>query len=204
MLSRILNIFVIKQRSKPPFPDPPPSSSPLLTPPSSSSLASPSPPPAGHRLRHTPLTSLLVSLPPSSTPTTPTNVLLRGSPDDLAAITATAWLRSQTFVEGYLEAAAKLIVFLVAAVSGNMTQAGALTMMALLLATAGLLALSNANARAFQVNGRVATPEGEGNGVGVVGAKRQVVEGRVVEGQAGMGMAEKGQGGVYEGGAGEG
>lgn len=200
MLSRILNIFVIKQRSKPPSPPLPPSSSPLLTPPSSSSLTSPSPPP-GHRLRHTPLTSLLISLPPS-TPTTPTNVLLRGSPDDLAAITATAWLRSQTFVEGYLEAAAKLIVFLVAAVSGNMTQAGALTMMALLLATAGLLALSNANARAFQVNGRVATPEGEGDGV--VGVKRQVVEGRVVEGQSGVGMAEKGQGGGYEGGAGEG
>lgn len=199
MLSRILNIFVIKQRSKP-FP-PPSSSSPLLTPPSSSSLTSPSPPP-GHRLRHTPLTSLLISLPPTRTPTTPTNVLLRGSPDDLAAITATAWLRSQTFVEGYLEAAAKLIVFLVAAVSGNMTQAGALTMMALLLATAGLLALSNANARAFQVNGRVATPEGEGDGV--VGMKRQVVEGRVVEGQSGVGMAEKGQGGGYEGGAGEG
>lgn len=199
MLSRILNIFVIKQRSKP-FPPPSPSS-PLLTPPSSSSLTSPSPPP-GHRLRHTPLTSLLISLPPTRTRTTPTNVLLRGSPDDLAAITATAWLRSQTFVEGYLEAAAKLIVFLVAAVSGNMTQAGALTMMALLLATAGLLALSNANARAFQVNGRVATPEGEGDGV--VGMKRQVVEGRVVEGQSGVGMAEKGRGGGYEGGAGEG
>lgn len=199
MLSRILNIFVIKQRSKPP-PHLPPSSPSLANPPSSSSLTSPSPPP-GHRLRHTPLTSLLISLPPSPTPSTPTNVLLRGSPDDLAAITATAWLRSQTFVEGYLEAAAKLIVFLVAAVSGNMTQAGALTMMALLLATAGLLALSNANARAFQVNGRVATPEGEGGGVGV---KRQVVEGRVVEGQSGVGMAEKGQGGGYEGGAGEG
>lgn len=201
MLSRILNIFVIKQRSKP-FP-PPSSSSPLLTPPSSSSLTSPSPPP-GHRLRHTPLTSLLISLPPTRTrtPATPTIVLLRGSPDDLAAITATAWLRSQTFVEGYLEAAAKLIVFLVAAVSGNMTQAGALTMMALLLATAGLLALSNANARAFQVHGRVATPEGEGDGG--VGMKRQVVEGRVVEGQSGVGMAEKGQGGGYEGGAGEG
>ena len=58
-------------------------------------------------------------------------------------------------MEGYLEATAKLLVYMVAAFSGNMTQVGAMIMMVLLLATAGLLALSNANAKMFRVNGRM-------------------------------------------------
>lgn len=128
------------------------------------------------------------------------SVKLRGTPDDLRAVTTDTWLRRKTAIEGYLEAAAKLIVFLVAAVSGNMTQAGAIVMMALLLTTAGLLALSNANAKAFSVNGRMAMPwgrEGEGEGKRKKGIKGVVVEGRVVppaESGRGEDLAEKGMG----------
>jgi len=86
-------------------------------------------------------------------------IRLRGMPDDLLAITAHAWLRSKTHVEGYLEATAKLLVYMVAAFSGNTTQVGSIIMMGLLLVTAGLLALSNANAKSLSVNGRVAVPE---------------------------------------------
>ncbi|TPX10593.1 uncharacterized protein E0L32_008479 [Thyridium curvatum] len=184
MLSRILNIWVIKQRSAPPKPrpvppNPPPpprhhhpghddqggpdrrpyhshshplSSSSDLTSTSaattsSSALSAPGTPPR--------LTSLLVELPDGR------SVSLRGMSDDLQAITAGAWLRSKTHVEGYLEAAAKLLVFLVAAFSGNQTQAGAIVMMALLLCSAGLLALSNAHAKGVRMNGRVVSPYAE-------------------------------------------
>ncbi|KIE00741.1 hypothetical protein MAJ_03516, partial [Metarhizium majus ARSEF 297] len=83
-------------------------------------------------------------------------VLLRGLGSDIRAMTAQIWLRRQTVAEGYLEAAAKLLVYLVAAFSGNQTQAGAMVLMALLVSSAALLGLSNAHARGLQVNGRIA------------------------------------------------
>jgi len=151
MLARLLNIWVIKQRSNP---SPPHHHHP--------SSASPSP---SRDFPHAPshrLTEYLISL-DSSLPAT---VRLRGTPDDLAAITSQAWLRAKTHVEGYLEAAAKLIVYLVACLSGNMTQAGAVIFMGLLLVSAGLLALSNAHAKGYRMNGRVAAvlPEGGDEG----------------------------------------
>lgn len=79
----------------------------------------------------------------------------------MQAITTSAWLAAPTHAEGYLEAAAKLIVYLVAALSGNMSQAGALVFMALLLVTAGLLGLSNAHAKSFRMHGRIAAPTQE-------------------------------------------
>ncbi|KAH8886792.1 hypothetical protein GQ53DRAFT_727357 [Thozetella sp. PMI_491] len=86
------------------------------------------------------------------------SVRLRGTPDDLEAITKEAWLRAKTHVEGYLEAMAKLLVYMVAALSGNMTQLGSIITMGLLIVSAGLLALSNSNAKSFRMNGRVAAP----------------------------------------------
>ncbi|KAK0632237.1 hypothetical protein B0T14DRAFT_541674 [Immersiella caudata] len=192
MASRLLNIWVIKQRTKhhssslqPPPPIQTDSSTDSDLPPTTSAHGNSSHP---HLSR---LTEYIISLSdgkPSSV------VKLRGTPEDLRAITADSWLRTKTHVEGYLEAAAKLIVFLVAAVSGNMTQAGAIVMMALLLITAGLLALSNANAKAFRINGRVAAPE-EDEKVRK-GVKGQVVEGRVVGtgAEGGQDLAEKGMG----------
>ncbi|KAI1766261.1 hypothetical protein GGR53DRAFT_217652 [Hypoxylon sp. FL1150] len=128
MLSRILNIWVIKQRSQPPV-APPPN-------PDVSSI----------------LTEYLVDLGQGR------SVCLRGVAEDLQAITTTSWLRAKTHLDGYLEAAAKLIVYVVAAFSGNMTQVGSIIFMALLLITAGLLGLSNAHAKTFRMHGRLATP----------------------------------------------
>lgn len=131
MLSRVLNIWVIKQRAAPPKPLPPD-------------------PDVGHML-----TQYLVDLGNGR------SVRLRGMADDLQAITTSSWLRAKTHADGYLEAAAKLIVFVVAALSGNMSQAGGIIFMGLLLVTAGLLGLSNAHAKTFTMHGRLAAPTSE-------------------------------------------
>jgi hypothetical protein len=52
-------------------------------------------------------------------------------------------------------------VYLVGALAGNMTQAGAMILMTLLLVSAGLLALSNAKAKTLKVNGREVAPVDE-------------------------------------------
>lgn len=150
ILARVLNVFVIKQRAKPSLnrPRTPPGGSttdqerngpPATATPSDSSQCR--------------FTEYVVSLGDSGS-----SVRLRGTPDDLQAITTEAWLRAKTHIEGYLEATAKLLVYLVAAFSGNMTQAGSAIFMALLLVSAGLLALSNANAKSFRMKGLVAAP----------------------------------------------
>lgn len=139
MLSRILNIWVIKQRANQPvsIPTPPPSSPPP-----------PSPIPDLGDL----LTEYVVDLGHGR------SVSLRGLASDLKAITTGPWLSTKTHVQGYLEATAKLIVYLVAAFSGNMTQAGNLVFMALLIITAGLLGLSNGHAKTLRMHGRIAAP----------------------------------------------
>ncbi|KAB5547237.1 hypothetical protein GE09DRAFT_1130493, partial [Coniochaeta sp. 2T2.1] len=155
MLARLLNIWVIKQRARQ---APEHHKRPHHSSPSSSSSPDGAPTPA-HRL-----TEYLVSLDNTAFPC---KICLRGTPDDLAAITQQAWLRAKTHVEGYLEAAAKLIVYLVACLSGNGTQAGSIVFMGLLLVSAGLLALSNAHAKGYRMNGRVAVvlPEGDDGGM---------------------------------------
>jgi hypothetical protein len=163
MLARVLNIWVIKQRSQP--------SAPHHRHPhhnSSTSTSTDKSPDASHRL-----TEYLVSLDSAL----PSKIRLRGTPDDLAAITSQAWLRAKTHVEGYLEAAAKLIVYLVACLSGNMTQAGAVIFMGLLLVSAGLLALSNAHAKGYRMNGRVAAVLPEDGDEGEKRKAREAVKG---------------------------
>ncbi|RYO79933.1 hypothetical protein DL766_007425 [Monosporascus sp. MC13-8B] len=132
MSSRILNIWVIKQRAKQPVSVPtPPSSTPDLD-----NL----------------LTEYVVDLGHGR------SVSLRGLATDLQAITAGTWLGAKTHVQGYLEATAKVTVYLVASFSGNMTQVGNIIFMALLLVNAGLLGLSNAHAKTFRMHGRIAAP----------------------------------------------
>lgn len=137
MISRVLNVWVIKQRAKPPPHDP---------------TRDPSHPDHSRQLQSR-LTEYVVNLGDGRG-----GVRLRGMSDDLQAITAEAWLRGKTHVDGYLEATAKLLVYIVAALSGNLTQAGAIALMLLLLVSAGLLALSNAHAKSFRMHGRVAAP----------------------------------------------
>lgn len=146
MLSRMLNIFTIRKRCRPL--------------PSVSKLAAKifGPVPENRP------TEYVIELGPRR------RVVLRGLSDDLQAVTTQAWLRGKTTIDGYLEATSKLIVYMVAAFSGNLTQAGALVLMVLLLLSAGLLGLSNAHIRGLQMHGRVARPErvrsGGGGGVG--------------------------------------
>ncbi|KAI3392322.1 hypothetical protein diail_5873 [Diaporthe ilicicola] len=136
MLSRILNIFVIKQRSRPkPKLLPPPFSQPLSFQPSAARI-----------------TQYIINISPVTT------VILRGLSTDLQALTTTVWLRPKTFAEGYLEAISKVLVYLVAACSGNATQAGNLVLLVLLLLSGGLLALSNARVTGLRTGGRVIAP----------------------------------------------
>ncbi|KAI5467929.1 hypothetical protein BGZ63DRAFT_419592 [Mariannaea sp. PMI_226] len=88
-----------------------------------------------------------------------TIVRLRGQDADLQAVTTKTWVRAQSVLDGYLEAVAKMMVYLVAGLSGNMTQVGALTFMALLLVSAMLLGLSNAHAKGIRIGGRYAILE---------------------------------------------
>jgi hypothetical protein len=90
-------------------------------------------------------------------------ICLRGLRNDLEAITTGEWMRSKTDIEGYMEAMAKMTVYLVAVFSGNQTQSGDIILMLLLGLSAGLLALSNSFATSFNMNGRTAviTPQGE-------------------------------------------
>lgn len=161
IITRVLNIFVIKRRTRPHPPkrtpeliiDQGPSTTPSATP-SEYSQSRP--------------TEYIITLGDGHS-----RVRLRGTPDDLQAITADAWLRAKTHFDGYLEAAAKLLVYVVAALSGNMTQAGAVIFMSLLLASAGLLALSNSYAKSFQMNGRVAAPLPAKGGPGILMGEKE-------------------------------
>ncbi|CAN8100200.1 unnamed protein product [Discula destructiva] len=143
MVSRILNITVIKARCRP---KPTHLPSPFTLP------ASLPPPPR--------ITQYTITLSPTTT------VTLRGLSSDLYAITTTVWLRPKSHLEGYLEAIAKVLVYLVAAISGNATQAGNIVLLLLLLVSAGLLALSNAQQRGLRNGGRVVEPSSENGGYG--------------------------------------
>lgn len=132
MVARVLNIWVIKQRGQ-----------------SAPRSAHKQPPAAGDGSSPT---EYLVDLGDGR------SVCLRGTADDLQAITTSVWLRAKTYIESYLEAVSKLVVYLVAAFSSNMSQAGAIIFVALLIANVGLLGLSNARARAYKMHGRVAAP----------------------------------------------
>ncbi|KAI1810003.1 hypothetical protein GGS20DRAFT_590006, partial [Poronia punctata] len=120
MLSRILNIWIIKQRTSRP------------------NIIRPSP--GAEDADADTITEYVVDFGHGRV------VCLRGLASDLQAITTSKWLKAQTHIEGYLEAAAKLTVYIVAAFSGNFSQIGSIIFLGLLLVTAGLLGLSNAHA----------------------------------------------------------
>lgn len=142
MISRVLNIFVIKQRSR---------AKPQILP---APFSQPSQPSAAARPAPR-VTQYIIDINPLST------VILRGLSTDLQALTTTVWLRPKTHIEGYLEATAKVLVYLVAACSGNATQAGNLVLLTLVLVSAGLLALSNAHVKGLRNGGRVVAPSSD-------------------------------------------
>ncbi|KAG8166764.1 hypothetical protein KVR01_002453 [Diaporthe batatas] len=136
MLSRILNIVVIKARSRP---------KPKVL-----------PPPFSYHMSWDPRAARITQYSINISPVT--TVILRGLSSDLQALTTTVWLRPKTTAEGYLEAIAKVLVYLVAACSGNATQAGNLIMLVLLLVSGGLLALSNASVMGLRNAGKIVAP----------------------------------------------
>ncbi|KAK1475867.1 hypothetical protein CABS01_15573, partial [Colletotrichum abscissum] len=154
--SRLLNIYIIKQRT--PSPPPPP--------PATAFLASNGNGNGGIAISSLPpkLTEYLIPLTPSL------KIRMRGPADDLAALTTDAWLLAKTAVQGYLEATAKLAVYVVAIFSGNVSQAGNLVLLVLLLGSAGLLGLSNGCMKGVRGKGRVARvwhgDDGDGPGGG--------------------------------------
>ncbi|KAI8152196.1 hypothetical protein KHU50_011744 [Colletotrichum sp. SAR 10_65] len=81
---------------------------------------------------------------------------MRGRAADLAALTTETYLLAKTAAQGYLEAAAKLTIYLVAVFSGNVSQAGNMALLVLLLGSAGLLGLSNGFMKGVKGKGRVA------------------------------------------------
>lgn len=89
------------------------------------------------------------------------NICLRGLAHDLAAITTGEWMRPKTTIEDYLEAIAKVLVYMVGVFSANLFQTGNFILITLLLVSAGLLALSNAHMSTFNMNGRVAEVTGD-------------------------------------------
>ena len=70
-------------------------------------------------------------------------IRLQGPVDALKAVTAGQWLRDTTFWESSLTAIATLLIYINAAVTTNASQAGEITILALLLLSVGLVAISN-------------------------------------------------------------
>lgn len=70
-------------------------------------------------------------------------VRLQGPVDALKAVTAGQWLRDTTFWESSLTALATLLIYINAVVTANASQAGQIAILALLLLSVGLLAVSN-------------------------------------------------------------
>lgn len=70
-------------------------------------------------------------------------IRLQGSVDALKMVTAGQWLRGATFLEGSLTAIALFLIYINAAVTSNASQAGNITILALLLLSVGLVAISN-------------------------------------------------------------
>ncbi|WQF82906.1 hypothetical protein CDEST_07920 [Colletotrichum destructivum] len=136
--SRLLNIYIIKQRTSPPPAYPPPF-------PAAASATT---------TRTTPSSSPAPKLSEYIIPLSPTlKIRLRGPESALTALATDAPMRPKTTAQNYLEAAAKLAVYTVAVFGGNVSQAGNLVLLVLLLGSAGLLGLSNGFVRGVGASG---------------------------------------------------
>ena len=80
-------------------------------------------------------------------------VRLQGSVDALKTVTAGQWLRDTTFWESSLTAIATLMIYINAAVTTNASQAGEIVMLALLLLSVGLVAISNEQQESLYMHG---------------------------------------------------
>ncbi|EKG18445.1 hypothetical protein MPH_04247 [Macrophomina phaseolina MS6] len=88
-------------------------------------------------------------------------ICMKGLVDDLKAVTSGQWLRDPTNVESWVTAFATVIVYLDAALASNVTQAGKILLLALLIGSVGLLAIANASTDQLQMRGCVVKVQGE-------------------------------------------
>ena len=88
-------------------------------------------------------------------------IRLQGPVDALKAVTAGQWLRDPTFWESSLTATATLLIYIDAAVTTNASQAGEITILALLLLSVGLVAMSNEMQESLYMHGCKVQVDGE-------------------------------------------
>ncbi|KAJ6137693.1 hypothetical protein N7471_004179 [Penicillium samsonianum] len=81
-------------------------------------------------------------------------IRLRGTVDDLKAVTSGQWLRDKTLLDELLIAFSTLVVYLSAVLSGNSSTTGSLYLLCLLLVSAGLLELCTGLSNGFRMYGR--------------------------------------------------
>lgn len=81
-------------------------------------------------------------------------IRLRGTVDDLKAVTSGQWLRDKTLLDELLIAFSTLVVYLSAVLSGNSSTTGSLYLLCLLLVSAGLLELCTELSNGLRMHGR--------------------------------------------------
>ncbi|KAK6503833.1 hypothetical protein TWF481_008839 [Arthrobotrys musiformis] len=82
-------------------------------------------------------------------------VRMKGYVNDLKAVTSGQWLRRENRWESGFTAVATMIVYLVAALAGNVEQFGKILLLCLFIGSAGLLALANTTTRHFHMHDRI-------------------------------------------------
>lgn len=82
-------------------------------------------------------------------------IRLQGAVDDLKAVTSGQWMSEPNFCEGAVSALATVLVYLDAAFASNVTILGKILLLVLLIASAGLLAITNERTDVLQMHGRV-------------------------------------------------
>ncbi|CCX31562.1 Similar to conserved hypothetical protein [Ajellomyces capsulatus NAm1]; acc. no. XP_001537253 [Pyronema omphalodes CBS 100304] len=82
-------------------------------------------------------------------------IRIKGLVDDLKMVTSGQWLRNTTSREGFAVAFATLLVYATAALAGNASKNGSITILFLLLVSISLLGLSNEVTRSFHMHGCV-------------------------------------------------
>ena len=80
-------------------------------------------------------------------------IRLQGQVDALKTVTAGQWMHDPNFLESSLSAIGTLLVYIDAAIAANATQAGQIVLLALLMISVGLVALSNDLTKAFRMHG---------------------------------------------------
>lgn len=88
-------------------------------------------------------------------------IRMRGAVDDLKAVTSGQWLREMTFLESSVSAFATILTFLTAALASNMDQTGRIALLALVVASVGLLAVANQHTEILQMHGNIVKVKGQ-------------------------------------------